>query len=279
MNTDKTSPTDLGKPHAAPVDAPPAADAASTAVDPRLLVREQGFAGYLGEFKRKVRAGDLGALPVIVGLVIICIVFQSLNSRFLSAGNLSDISVAMVGTGMIAVGIVFVLLLGEIDLSVGSVSGVAGASFAVLNITHGMSEWLALVLAILTGAVAGTIHGYIFAKIGVPAFAVTLAGLLFWNGFMLKILGENGTINTNDSGVFYNLSNYFFSDIAVAYGAAAVAVAAFFLSAFSDSRRREAAGIRPARSARSCCVRRCSPWWRSRPRTCSTRARACRWPW
>ena len=92
-------------------------------------------------------AGDLGALPVIVGLIIICVVFQSLNSNFLTAGNLSDISVAMVGTGMIAVGIVFVLLLGEIDLSVGSVSGLAGAAFAVLSVTHGMSEWLALVLA------------------------------------------------------------------------------------------------------------------------------------
>ncbi|MFJ8309505.1 MULTISPECIES: sugar ABC transporter permease [unclassified Streptomyces] len=243
MSTDKTSPTELGKPHAAPVDAPPAAGDAVTAVDPRLLVREQGFAGYLGEFKRKLRAGDLGALPVIVGLIIICIVFQSLNSNFLTAGNLSDISVAMVGTGMIAVGIVFVLLLGEIDLSVGSVSGVAGASFAVLSVTHGMSEWLALVLSILTGTVAGAIHGYIFAKIGVPAFAVTLAGLLFWSGFMLKILGDNGTINTSETGIFHDLSGYFFSDIAVAYGAAAVAVAAFFLSAFSDSRRREAAGI------------------------------------
>ncbi|MFG3282559.1 sugar ABC transporter permease [Streptomyces sp. NPDC048111] len=243
MNTDKTSPADLGKPATAPVDAPPAAAAASTAVDPRLLVREQGFAGYVGELKRKVRAGELGALPVIVGLIIICIVFQSLNANFLTAGNLSDISVAMVGTGMIAVGIVFVLLLGEIDLSVGSVSGVAGASFAVLSILHGVPEWLALVLAILTGAVAGAIHGFIFARIGVPAFAVTLAGLLFWNGFMLKILGDNGTINTNGSGIFYNLSNYFFSDIAVAYGAAAVAVAVYFLSAFFDGRRREAAGV------------------------------------
>nr|WP_229848771.1 sugar ABC transporter permease [Streptomyces melanogenes] len=233
----------MDKPHEAPVDAPPAAGEAVTAVDPRLLVREQGFAGYLSEFKRKMKAGDLGSLPVVVGLIVIMAIFQSLNSNFLTAGNLSDISVAMVGTGMIATGIVFVLLLGEIDLSVGSVSGVAGATFAVLNVTHGMSEWLALVLAILTGTVAGAIHGFVFARIGVPAFAVTLAGLLFWNGFMLQVLGSNGTINLDSEGLVAKLTSYYFSDVAAAYGLAAVAVVAFFLTSFLDSRRREAAGV------------------------------------
>lgn len=149
MSIDKTSET----PEDHIVENPEAAAKAVTAVDPRLLVREQGFAGYASEFKRKMKAGDLGSIPVVLGLIIIWIIFQSLNSNFLTAGNLSDISVAMVGTGMIAVGIVFVLLLGEIDLSVGSVSGVAGAAFAVLNVTHGMNEWLAFVLAILTGTV------------------------------------------------------------------------------------------------------------------------------
>ncbi|MFD9488906.1 sugar ABC transporter permease [Streptomyces sp. NPDC059991] len=255
MSTDKTSPVDkaaaadptapihLDKPHEAPVDAPPAAGEAVTAVDPRLLVREQGFAGYLSEFKRKMKAGDLGSLPVVVGLIAIMAIFQSLNSNFLTAGNLSDISVAMVGTGMIATGIVFVLLLGEIDLSVGSVSGVAGATFAVLNVTHGMAEWLALVLAVVTGTVAGAIHGFVFAKIGVPAFAVTLAGLLFWNGFMLQVLGSNGTINLDPEGLVAKLTSYYFSDVAAAYGLAAVAVVAFFLTSFLDSRRREAAGV------------------------------------
>ncbi|MBC2901940.1 ABC transporter permease subunit [Streptomyces cupreus] len=225
------------------VENPEAAAAAVTAVDPRLLVREQGLAGYISEFKRKMKAGDLGSIPVVIGLAIIWIIFQSLNSNFLTAGNLSDISVAMVGTGMIAVGIVFVLLLGEIDLSVGSVSGVAGASFAVLNVTNGMSEWLAFVLAILTGTAAGAIHGFFFAKIGVPAFAVTLAGLLFWNGFMLKILGDNGTINLDSDGLVAKLTSYYFSDVAAAYGLAIAATALFFLSSFYGNRRREAAGV------------------------------------
>ncbi|MFE7709167.1 sugar ABC transporter permease [Streptomyces sp. NPDC057486] len=254
MSTDNTSKPILAKTADAPAENPAAADGSVTAVDPRLLVREQGLSGYLGEFKRKMKAGDLGSIPVVVGLIIIWAIFQSLNSNFLTAGNLSDISVAMVGTGMIAVGIVFVLLLGEIDLSVGSVSGVAGATFAVLNVTHGMSEWLALILAILTGAAAGAIHGYVFAKIGVPAFAVTLAGLLFWNGFMLQILGSNGTINLDSEGLVAKLTSYYFSDVAAGYGLAAVAVAAYFLSSFFDNRRREAVGV-PSRPLSEIIVR------------------------
>ncbi|WP_128374809.1 sugar ABC transporter permease [Streptomyces cavernae] len=239
MSIDKTTTTA----DAHVVENPEAAAGSDVAVDPRLLVREQGFAGYLTEFKRKLKAGDLGSIPVVLGLVVIWVIFQSLNSNFLTAGNLSDISVAMVGTGMIAVGIVFVLLLGEIDLSVGSVSGVAGATFAVLNVTNGMSEWTAFVLAILTGTAAGAIHGFVFAKIGVPAFAVTLAGLLFWNGFMLQILGENGTINLDSEGLVAKLTSYYFTDVAAAYGLATVVTAGFFLSSFLGNRRREAAGV------------------------------------
>ncbi|MEU7059754.1 sugar ABC transporter permease [Streptomyces sp. NPDC046197] len=239
MSIDKTS----TPPEDTVVENPEAARGSDVAVDPRLLVREQGLAGYVTEFKRKMKAGDLGSMPVVIGLVVIWIIFQSLNSNFLTAGNLSDISVAMVGTGMIAVGIVFVLLLGEIDLSVGSLSGVAGATFAVLNVTHGMNEVLAFVLAILTGTVAGAIQGFFFAKIGVPAFAVTLAGLLFWNGFMLKILGDNGTINLNSDGLVAKLTTYYFSDVAAAYGLAAAVTVLFFLSSFYGNKRREAAGV------------------------------------
>ncbi|CAM5231099.1 D-xylose transport system permease protein OS=Streptomyces griseomycini OX=66895 GN=FHS37_002686 PE=4 SV=1 [Streptomyces griseomycini] len=221
MSTEKT--TTPAEEHV--VENPEAAAAAVPVVDPRLLVREQGFAGYLNEFKRKLKSGDLGSIPVVIGLLVIWAIFTGLNSNFLTAGNFSDMSVAMVGTGMIAVGIVFVLLLGEIDLSVGSVSGVAGATFAVLSVTNGMNEWLAFVLAILTGTVAGAIHGFFFAKVGVPAFAVTLAGLLFWNGFMLQILGDNGTINLDSEGVVAKLTSYYFSDVAAAYGLAIVVTA------------------------------------------------------
>ncbi|MGP4007832.1 sugar ABC transporter permease [Streptomyces sp. 4N124] len=240
MSIDKTS-TSPQDEHA--VENPEAAAAAVTAVDPRLLVRERGLAGYFGEFKRKMKAGELGSLPVIVGLVVICVVFQSLNSAFLSAQNISDITVTMVGTGMISVGIVFVLLLGEIDLSVGSVSGAASAIAAVLAVNQGWPEWMAVLFAVAAGAAIGAAHGFFFAVLGAPAFAVTLAGLLFWLGFMLQTLGENGTINLDSDGFIGNLTTYFFSDVAAAYGLAVVMVAVFFITSFLGNRRREAAGV------------------------------------
>ncbi|MFE5888342.1 sugar ABC transporter permease [Streptomyces sp. NPDC002285] len=220
-----------------------AAAAAVTAVDPRLLVQEQGLAGYLTEFRRKLKAGELGSLPVILGLVAICVIFQSLNSAFLSAQNISDITVTMVGTGMISVGIVFVLLLGEIDLSVGSVSGASSALAAVLAVNQGWPEWAAVLFAVAAGAVIGAAHGFFFAVLGAPAFAVTLAGLLFWLGFMLQTLGENGTINLDSDGLIGKLTTYFFTDVAAAYGLAAVVTAVFFITSFLGNRRRQAAGI------------------------------------
>ncbi|NGO13962.1 sugar ABC transporter permease [Streptomyces sp. HC44] len=242
MSIDKTQDT-APKTTDVVVENPEAAAGADVAVDPRLLVRERGFAGYIIEFRRKIRGGDLGSLPVVIGLIAIAIIFQSLNSNFLSSENLNNIAVAMVATGMMSVGIIFVLLLGEIDLSVGSVSGVAGAIAAVLSVTHGVNEWLAVLLALGGGAVAGALHGFFFARIGAPAFAVTLAGLLFWLGFMLQLLGENGTINLDGDGVIGKLTTYYFSDVAAAYGLATVAVAVFFVTSFLDSRRREAAGV------------------------------------
>ncbi|WP_371619833.1 sugar ABC transporter permease [Streptomyces sp. NBC_00454] len=228
--------------HIDPVN-PAAAHDAIPAVDPRLLVREQGFSGYLNEFGRKLKSGDLGSVPVVLGLIIIWSIFQSLNSNFLGPENLTNIAITMTATGMMAVGIIFVLLLGEIDLSVGSVSGVSGAIVAVLAVTHGVNEWLAIGAAVAGGALIGSLHGFFFAKIGAPAFAVTLSGLLFWSGAMLQILGSNGTVNIDSEGVVGKLTTYFFSDVAVGYGLAALAVAGYFLATFFDARRREAAGV------------------------------------
>ncbi|MET9570471.1 sugar ABC transporter permease [Streptomyces virginiae] len=242
MSTQNPATDPLDKGHVDPVN-PAAAHDAIPAVDPRLLVREEGLAGYVGEFKRKMKAGDLGSLPVVIGLIVIWSIFQGLNSNFLSPENLTNIAITMTGTGMIAIGIIFVLLLGEIDLSVGSVSGVSGAIVAVLAVTHGMNEWLAILAAVVGGALIGCIHGFFFAKVGAPAFAVTLSGLLFWLGAMLQILGSNGTINIDSDGVVGQLTTYFFSDVAVAYGLAALAVAGYFLAAFLDARRRETAGM------------------------------------
>ncbi|WP_405823247.1 sugar ABC transporter permease [Streptomyces sp. NBC_01390] len=229
----------------APADDPTAAPV--SVVDPRLLVRDEGLKGYVTEFKRKVKGGELGSLPVVVGLIVIWTIFQLKNDLFLSAGNLSDISYFMSATGMLAIGLVFVLLLGEIDLSVGSVSGLASTLFAVFVVNHGMNPWLSLILAILTGVAIGALHGWFFAKIGVPAFVVTLAGFLGWNGLMLWLLGSSGTINIpSDSGPVHLLGkSSFFMDQAIigAYLLAALAVVLSLVGNFGEQRRRRAAGV------------------------------------
>ncbi|WP_217189855.1 sugar ABC transporter permease [Streptomyces buecherae] len=238
-----TTGTDAGRPAAPPIEGGPVAPGAVTAVDPRLIVREEGVRGYVREFGRKLRGGELGSVPVVVGLAIIWAVFQWRDSAFLSPKNLSDLSIYIVGTGMISVGIVLVLLLGEIDLSVGSVSGLAAAVLAVLYVNEGLAEWQAILIALVSGAAAGAVHGFFFARIGVPAFVVTLAGLLAWNGLMLQVLGTTGTINLDRDSFIVHLTSHYFVYIAVAYGVAGLAVALFLAAQLLDARRRQAAGV------------------------------------
>ncbi|WP_406864365.1 sugar ABC transporter permease [Streptomyces solicamelliae] len=236
---------DPGGPNRIPDDsaAQRPAPEAMPAVDTRLIVREEGVRGYVTEFRRKLRSGELGSLPVVIAVIIIWTVFGTLDSTFLSAQNLSDLSQQIVGTGMIAVGIVFVLLLGEIDLSVGSVSGLCAAIFAVLNVLNGMNEWLALLVAVAGGAAVGLIQGFFFAKVGVPAFVVTLAGNLAWNGLMLQVLGSTGTVNIPAESVVAELYSKIFESPAAAYVAAGVGVGLFLFAQLLDARRRQAARV------------------------------------
>ncbi|WBO62946.1 sugar ABC transporter permease [Streptomyces camelliae] len=203
----------------------------------------RAVAGWIAVRRRRLRAGELGSLPVTLVLAAVWIIFQCINSTFLSPRNLSNLSVDIVGTGLIAVGIVFVLLLGELDLSVGSISGLAAAVFAVLNVNNGVPEWLALIAAVLTGTAAGTVQGYSVARTRVPAFVVTLAGLLTWNGLMLAILGTSGTVNLDENGLIAHLTSYYFTNAAVAYAVAALATALVFLASYLDRRRRRAVGM------------------------------------
>ncbi|MGY5136630.1 sugar ABC transporter permease, partial [Streptomyces nigrescens] len=207
-----------------------AAGASVPAADRRRLAPEFGTQNPLELLKRRFHSGELGSVPVALGLIVVWIIFESLNENFLSPRNLSNLSVDIVGIGMISVGIVFVLLLGEIDLSVGSVSGLAAAAFAVLNVNHGVPEGLALLIAVLGGTAIGAFQGFFLAKVGVPAFVVTLAGLLGWNGLMLYILGANGTINIDDKGLLAMLTGYYFHNVAAAYGLAALGTAGYFLA-------------------------------------------------
>ncbi|GAA3178087.1 MULTISPECIES: sugar ABC transporter permease [Streptomyces] len=246
--------SDLTKKTADATAPEPAEAPAAPAVDPRLLVRERGLAGYLEEFARRLRGGELGSLPVVVGLIVIAVVFQLKNSSFLSAGSLANIGVYTSGLGIMAVGIVFVLLLGEIDLSVGSVAGVGAAVWAVLSVTHGVSDWLAVLIAVAAGAAIGTLHGFFFARVGVPAFVVTLAGFLGWSGLQIWLMGKEGSINTPSGSVVENLTGYYFEDKAAAYGLALVAVLAYAGSLLWEARRRRAAAL-PSRPASEIALR------------------------
>ncbi len=245
MSATGTTPTS-GSPQTAPTDSPAARSAVPDAAS--------SLRGYTRELRRRVRGGELGSLPVAVGLLAIWIIFQTMNSRFLSAQNLSNLSIDIVPTGLMSVGIVFVLLLGEIDLSIGSVSGVSAAVMAVLQINHGWNPAAAILAAIATGTLLGTVHGVFFAKVGVPAFVVTLAGLLAWNGLQLQILGPNGTVNLPTNGFISQLTGTYFTQQIAAYALALAATALFAAAYWPGSRRRRAAGI-PARGAAEITVR------------------------
>jgi D-xylose transport system permease protein len=143
-----------------------------------------------------VKAGDLGSLPIVVGLVVIAVVFQVQNDRFLTAGNFVNLMVQTAPYAVIAMGVTFALLLGEIDLSIGFVSGVGGVLTALLLTPDGneLPAGLTLVIVLGAGLAIGTLHGLIITKIGVPSFVVTLAGLLAWNGVVLLLIGSRGTV-------------------------------------------------------------------------------------
>jgi D-xylose transport system permease protein len=211
-------------------------------IDPRLMVREQGLRGYWEIFKRRVRGGELGALPVVIGLLVIWTIFYVQEPRFLSAQNLTNLVLQATAVGTISIGIVLVLLLGEIDLSVGSVSGLCACVLAVLNIKQGWPAVPAIIAAILVGALIGLIQGSIFTRFGVPSFVVTLAGLIGWQGVQLAVLGETGTINFPFDGPVAALTNTFFPPW-VGYLLVLLAVGAYVASALISARRRAAAGL------------------------------------
>ncbi len=152
----------------------------------------------VGGVMRSLARLDIGSQTVLLGLVVIAIIFQIANSNFLSPGNLTNLGVQISATGTIAVGIVLVLLSGEIDLSVGSVSGFCASIMAVLSVKSGAPAVVAVGAAILAGAAIGLIQGFWFAKLHVPSFIVTLAGYLGWQGALLYTLGSTGTVNLGD---------------------------------------------------------------------------------
>jgi len=156
---------------------------------------DEGIAGMVRGFIDRIRSGDLGMLPVAVGLILIATVFTSLNPVFVAPNNLVNLLFDAAAVGCISLGIVCVLLLGEIDLSVGSMSGLASALVGVLWVNMGTPLPLAVLGALATGAIVGFIYGVFLNRFGMPSFVSTLAGLLALLGFQLYILGPTGSIN------------------------------------------------------------------------------------
>jgi len=162
--------------------------------------------GYVRRWWDGVRAGELGSLPIVVGLVVIAIVFGILDDTFFVERNFTNLLLQMAAVATIAIGIVFVLLIGEIDLSVAYVSGVGGVTMTLLIRPDdpGWPWWLAIAVAVLVTTLIGLLHATVITKAGVPSFVVTLAGLLIWSGVVL-ILTVNyssaGTIRIQDATV------------------------------------------------------------------------------
>jgi D-xylose transport system permease protein len=227
--------------------------AAAIQRDPRLAGPPRTPGELAQAIWRRIRAGELGSWPVIIGLVVIAVVFQSLNDRFLSTENLYNLSLQIVASGAIATGIVLVLLLGEIDLSSGSVSGMTSAMLAVMTVRHDVPPALGLVAAIVLGAAVGALHGLIFARIGVPSFVVTLGGLLGWQGLQLWLLKPQGTINFPYDGLVAKIAHTNLDRVA-GWLVAAVVVVAYVLAELLERRRRQAVAL-PARPVVSLAAR------------------------
>jgi D-xylose transport system permease protein len=207
------------------------------------LIRPTGLRENLAASVKRVRTGDLGSLPVIVGLVIIFVIFQILNGAFLGPQNLSDLIVGATSIGVTAIGIVLVLLLGQIDLSVGSMAGVSSAIFGVLLTQAHWPEWLIVITALAAGCLVGLLYGFLFVRFGVPSFVITLAGLLALLGLQLFILGSSGTINIPFTSALVKFSLLDYIPAWLGYILAVVAAGGYLISALARSRNRRKAGL------------------------------------
>ena len=186
---------------------------------------------------------DLGPIPALVGLAVIWTIFWAANPRFLSAVNLTNLMLQIATLVTIAVGVVLVLLVGEIDLSVAAVSGLSAAAMAFLNVKHGVPAPVAVVAGLGLGAAVGAVHGFWVTRLRVPSFVVTLAGLVAWRGATLHVLGDTGSLTVDDPGIT-RLTDSYYPD-AAGWVVAAAVLGAGLLVDRRHARRRAAAGLAP----------------------------------
>ncbi len=201
-----------------------------------------GVADYLALVWRRVKGGETGVLPVVGGLLLVSVLFQSLDGHFLTAGNLVNLLVQAAVFALLAMAEVFVLLLGEIDLSVGFVAGIGAVVLAWLSQPQtGWPWWAAIAAALLATSAIGLLQGTLITRIGLPSFVVTLAGLLFWQGVMLFVLGNGGSIQIQDpvlTGIASGTLSRLWGWIVVLVG-----VAAFGAVIWRRDARRRASGL------------------------------------
>jgi D-xylose transport system permease protein len=194
-------------------------------------------------FVDRVRSGDLGSLPVVVGLIVICAAFETLNPVFLAPNNLVNLLFDCATVGVISLGIVCILMVGEIDLSVGSVSGFSSALVGVLWVAQDWPVAVAIVTALVLGAAIGALYAFLFNRLGMPSFVSTLAGLLTWLGLQLYLLGSSGSINLPYGSALVNFGQMLVMPSIVSYVLAAVASVVMFVTGYRTAARRRAAGL------------------------------------
>ncbi|KRO44701.1 MAG: ABC transporter permease [Actinobacteria bacterium BACL2 MAG-120813-bin23] len=189
----------------------------------------------------KVKAGQVGALPALLGLFVLCIVFGTQSSVFLTPGNLANLLTQAAAVIVIAMGLVFVLLLGEIDLSAGYAAGVCGALLVIMITKMDYPWFLAFPISVLAGVLLGAIIGYLVAQLKIPSFVVTLATFLAFQGLLLLLVGEGGTIRIEDP-VILAVEN---KNLSVSYSWIffLLTAGAYLLSGLLKFRKRKKAGL------------------------------------
>ncbi|OOY08856.1 hypothetical protein BMI89_10340 [Thioclava sp. F36-7] len=206
---------------------------------------DQSFSSYLSRTWAKIKAGESGVLPVLLGFVLISLIFQLQNPKFLSPGNVVNLLVQGSVFMMIGMGQVFVLLLGEIDLSLGFVAGI-GATVATLLVAPGTDWpwWAAVVAGLAVPAVLGIFQGSLITRLKLPSFVVTLAGLLGFNGLMIQLLGAGGTIPVA-SDTINNFANGTLSPLMGWLMTGAVVLVFAIMTFRKDAKRRQSGLVAP----------------------------------
>jgi D-xylose transport system permease protein len=165
------------------------------------LLEKETLKGAASNYLSRIKAGDIGSLPAVLGLISLVAVFGAMSEFFLTNRNFANLLTQAAPVMVIAMGLVFVLLLGEIDLSAGYASGVCGAVLVLLVTNHGWSWYSALGASIAVGAILGTLIGTLVSRLGIPSFVVTLAAFLAFQGVLLLLAGEGGTIPIADKTI------------------------------------------------------------------------------